>query len=144
MTQPVLYFEPGSTWWPVLWGPVFGAAGAGVESLTGPVHWFAWWLVGYAFAGMAAVWVAARRRVRRVVLTPVTLQQGREVLEIRRIARVADVGVPVGARPLGGGWAVPRKTTEIPLELDDGTVVLAWASAPEEFAERLGGFVHEV
>jgi hypothetical protein len=124
---PVLYAERGSSWWPVLWGPAFAAVGAAVESLTGPVHTAAWLIVGIGLAGVAAVWVNARRKLLLVRLTPTALTQGREHLPVPRIAEVDEVGHPTGARVLGGGWTAPRKYTELPVRLDDGTVVIAWA-----------------
>jgi hypothetical protein len=121
------YAESGSSWWPVTWGLVFALVGAGVEALSGPVHVVGWVIVGVGLAGITAVWVQARRRVCSVLLTDVILYQGREPLPVKEIAAVDDVGTPVGARVLGGGWTVPRKFTEVPLKLADGTVVLAWA-----------------
>ncbi|RLK60658.1 hypothetical protein [Actinokineospora cianjurensis] len=138
---PVLYAEPGSTWWPVLWGPLFSAVGAGVEAISGPVHWFAWAMVGLVLFAMAAGWVSARRKICRVVLTPAALHQGRESLPVARITSCTGVGTPVGARPLGGGWTVPKKTTELPLELDDGSVVLAWAADPAALVAALAPLV---
>lgn len=128
---PVLYAEPGSTWWPVLWGPLFAVAGAGLEALSGPVHTVAWVLVALALAGLALLWVQARRRVCSVRLTHAALRQGPESLDVARIAEVEEVGSPIGARVLGGGWTVPRKFGELPLRLDDDTVVLAWARDPD-------------
>jgi hypothetical protein len=51
------------------------------------------------------------------------------------------VGTPVGARVLGGGWSVPRKYDELPVKLDDGTVVLAWARDVEALKAALGRLV---
>jgi hypothetical protein len=130
-TAPVLYAEPGSTWWPLLWGPVFALAGAGVEALSGPVHVLDWVVVAVLLFGIALLWVHARRRVCSVVLTANALHQGREPLPTSEIAQVDDVGMPVGARVLGGGWTVPKKFTEVPLRLADDTVVLAWAKDPD-------------
>jgi hypothetical protein len=126
-SAPVLYAEPGSSYWPVLWGPVFVVAGAGVEALSGPVHAVAWTLVGIALAGLAAIWVQARRRVCVVRLTTVVLVQGREAIEVGKLDAVDDVGAQAGARVLGGGWTVPRKFDEVPVRLTDGITVLAWA-----------------
>jgi hypothetical protein len=125
------YAEPGSSWWPVLWGPVFALVGGIVEATTGPVHLIEWVVVGIALAGAAALWVQARRRVCSVRLTAEVLHQGREELPVARIADLDDVGPPLGARVLGGGWSVPRRFTEVPLRLRDGSVVLAWARDPD-------------
>jgi len=135
--EPVLYSEPGSTWWPLLWGPLFAGVGAGVEALSGPVHAAAWLIVGLVLFCGSVVWVNARRKVYVVTLTPSTLRQGRELFPVARIAKVTDVGASVGAKVLGGGWSVPRKTTELPLRLDDNSVVLAWAHYDEDLAAVL-------
>lgn len=137
MSEAVLFAEPGSSWWPVLWGPVFAGLGAGIEAGAGPVHTAAWVLVGLGLAGAAAVWVYTRRRVLCVRLTRASLTQGQESLEVRRIAQVDDVGAAVGARVLGGGWTVPRKFTDVPVKLDDGSVVLAWARDAEGLRSAL-------
>jgi len=71
---------------------------------------------------MVAAWVAARRNVYTVVLTDQTLRQGGQSLPTSRIAAVLpeapDGGGPSGP-VLGGGLVVPRKTTEVPVRLDD-------------------------
>ncbi|HEX4700916.1 MAG TPA: hypothetical protein VH352_02205 [Pseudonocardiaceae bacterium] len=135
--RPPRYTEPGSTWWPVSWGALFALVGAGLEALSGPVHVFAWSVVGIGLSGITTVWVQARRRVCSVRLTDETLLQGRELLPVQRIAEVDEVGSPIGARVLGGGWTVPKKFGEVPLRLADGTVVLAWAKDPEAFRAAL-------
>ena len=135
------YAESGSSWWPVVWGPVFALAGALVEATTGPVHLIEWIVVGIALAGAAAVWVQARRRVCSVLLTEAALQLGREELPVERIAEIEDVGPPLGARVLGGGWTVPKRFTEVPLRLRDGSVVLAWARNPDALRAALGPLV---
>ena len=131
------YAESGSTWWPVTWGPVFALVGAGVEALSGPVHVLAWVLVGIGLAGLTAIWVQARRRVCSVELTDEILYQGREPLRVNKIVEVDDVGTPIGARVLGGGWTVPKRFVEVPLKLADGTVVLAWAKDPDALLAAL-------
>lgn len=137
--EPVLFAEPGSSWWPVSWGPVFAAVGAGFEAVSGSPHGVAWLLVGVGLAGGAAVWVNLRRRLLRVRLTTRTLTQGQEHLAVERIRGVDDVGTPVGAKVLGGGWTVPHKLTAVPVRLDDGGVVLAWARDAEGLREALRG-----
>lgn len=142
MTTPddsalVLYAEPGSSLWPVLWGPGFALAGALVELASGPVHVIAWVVVGIVLAGLAFIWVQARRRVCAVRLTTSALTQGRESLGVDDLAAVDDVGASVGARVLGGSWSVPRKFTEVPVKLTDGSTVLAWARDGEALREAL-------
>ena len=139
----VLYAERGSSWWPLLWGPLFAGVGAGMEALTGPVHTVPWLIVGLLLFGGAALWVNARRKVYRVELTPSTLQQGRETLDVTSITKVTDVGAAAGARVLGGGWTPPRKTGDVPLRLDDGSVVLAWARDDDALREALARLVEE-
>lgn len=135
---PVLHAETGSTWWPLLWGPAFAAVGLGVEVFTGSQPHVGGWLVAALGLGVAAaVWVYARRRAYAVRLTPLALHQGREVLPVSNIAAVDEVGTPVGARLLGGGWIPPRGTTSFPLRLDDGRVVLAWARDPDRLCDAL-------
>lgn len=139
-----LYRERGSSWWPVLWGPLFAAVGAGVESTSGPVHGLAWTLVGIGLAVLAVVWVVTRRRVCSVRLTPKTLYQGRETLAVQRIVKVDEVGASLGARVLGGGLAVPRKFVGVPVQLDSGSTVLAWARDGEALRKALSRLVRSL
>ncbi|GAA4859097.1 hypothetical protein [Saccharopolyspora cebuensis] len=143
MTDHVLYAEPGSTWWPVAWGPAFALFGLAVEGLTpGPVNLVPWTLIGMALAGAAALWVHGRRRLCSLRLTPDELVQGRERVEVSRIAEVGDVGAPIGARVLGGGWTAPKGTGEVPIRLTGGDVVLGWAKEPAALTEHLTPLVH--
>ncbi|MCI2417011.1 hypothetical protein MOQ72_06210 [Saccharopolyspora sp. K220] len=144
MTEPVLYAERGSSWWPVLWGPAFAVLGLGVEALTpGPVHLTTWLLIAGALAVTAAIWVYGRRRLVSVRLTPTELAQGREELAVSRITAVTDVGAPVGARVLGGSWTVPKGTGEVPLRIEADEVVLAWARNPEALTRALARLVEQ-
>ncbi|QIZ34911.1 hypothetical protein [Saccharopolyspora sp. ASAGF58] len=144
MTELVLYSERGSSWWPVLWGPVFALLGFGVEALApGSVNAAAWLLVGGVLAAAAATWVYGRRRLVSVRLTPAALVQGREELAVSRIAAVTEVGTPVGARVLGGSWTIPKGTGEVPLRLEPDEVVLAWAKDPEALSAALARLVEE-
>lgn len=140
---PVLYAEHGSSWWPVLWGPAFALIGLGVEWLTpGPVQVMMWVLVAGCLAVATAVWVHGRRKVCSLRLTPAALVLGRETLPVSRISAVTDVGAPVGAKVLGGGWTAPKGTVEVPLQLED-RVVLAWARQPEALVAALRRLVGE-
>lgn len=146
-TGPVLYEEHGSTWWPVLWGPIFAVAGICVEFLTpGGAHVAFWVLVGGCLAVATSIWVYGRRKVCSVRMTPSVLQLGRETVPVSRISAVTDVGAPVGARVLGGGWTVPKGTGEVPLRLtgdreDDSPIVLAWSRDPESLVAALSPLV---
>jgi hypothetical protein len=108
------------------------------------VHTVAWLIVGIVLFGVFALWVNVRRKVYRVELTPTELLQGRETLPVKDIAQVTDVGAAAGAKVLGGGWTVPRKTYEVPLRLDDGSTVLAWARDDESLKAALARLVGEV
>ncbi|MQA08294.1 MAG: hypothetical protein GEU98_07020 [Pseudonocardiaceae bacterium] len=134
---PVLYAERGASWWPLLWAPAFVLIGLGLDIATGPVHLAGWLLSGLGLLVVSVVWIHARRRFLAVLLTRTTLRQGRETLEVRRIAEVSEVGTPVGARVLGGALAVPRKYHGVPLKLDDGSVVLGWARDGESLQAAL-------
>lgn len=137
------YAEPGSTYWPVLWGPAFAVTGAAVEALSGPVHVVDWIVVGVVLAGFAWLWVHARRRTCRVELSADTLSQGRESLPINEITEIVDESddAPVGARVLGGGWTVPNRFGQVPLRLHGGHVVLAWAKDPAALRAALRSLV---
>lgn len=142
---PLIYREHGSTWWPVLWGPAFAAVGMLVELVTpGPENPWMWAVVGVALALGAFAWVRGRRKVCTVRLTPEWLVLGQEYLAVSRIEHVTDVGAPVGARVLGGGWTVPKGTHEVPLRLDDHEVVLAWARDPAALVEEITALITPV
>jgi hypothetical protein len=121
-----LFAEPGSTWWPAAWGPGFALVGALVEALSGPVHVLAWIVVAVVLGAIFALWVTARRRTCAVRVTPDELVQGGERLPVASLASVEPDDTE-GGRVLGGGFAVPRKFTGVPLRLVDGKVVVAWA-----------------
>lgn len=126
------YREPGASWVALLYGPAFAVLGAVAELLTGaPVHVVAWVLAGLGLAAITTPWIYARRRFLTVRVTSSALWQGREEVPLSSIAQVTDVGAPAGARVLGGGWSTPRKYDELPVRLDDGSVVLAWAKDGE-------------
>ncbi|TQM82361.1 hypothetical protein FHX81_4765 [Saccharothrix saharensis] len=138
MDQPTLYAEPGTSWWPLLWGPVFAALGCGVEALTGPTRPLLWLLVGVVLLLPTALWVQARRRLYRVRLTPAALHQGREELRLRDVEAVEGVEPRAGAKVLGGGWTLPRGTGAVPLRLTDGTVVTGWARDADALRAEIG------
>ncbi|WP_410561850.1 hypothetical protein [Amycolatopsis sp. cmx-4-61] len=137
-----LYAESGVSWGAIGWGPVFALVGALAELVTGgPVHVVGWLLVGLGLCVLTMPWVYARRRFLSLEVTSEQLRQGREKVPAAQIASVTDVGAPVGARVLGGGWSVPRKYDELPVRLADGTVVLAWAKDVEALRDALDRLV---
>lgn len=124
-----LYFEPGASWWGILFGPIFAAFGIGVELLSnGPLFWALWITVAVVLGLFTAFWVYGRRRFFQVRLTPEELTQGTETVPVEQIAEVFDGDdEPFGMRVLGGGLAVPRKYDPIQLGLADGSRALGWA-----------------
>jgi hypothetical protein len=136
----VRYAEPGSSFWPVLWAPGFALLGLGVEALSGSVHVLGWLLAAVVLAGVWALWVVARRRLRSVCLTDDTLRLGEEELPVADIAAVEDEE-PDAARVLGGGWGTPKGTGAVPLRLHDGNLVLAWARRPDDLRAALLGLL---
>ncbi|MFI9007095.1 hypothetical protein ACIGNX_07695 [Actinosynnema sp. NPDC053489] len=138
MDQPTLYSEPGASWWPLLWGPVFAALGFAVEALTGSAAPARWLFVALLLVLPTALWVQARRRLHAVRLTPVALHQGREELPISDVESVDGLEPRSGAKVLGGGWTAPRGTEPVPIRLTDGTVVTGWARDAEALRAAMG------
>jgi Protein of unknown function (DUF3093) len=132
----IRYAEPGSSFWPVLWAPGFALLGLGVEALSGSVHVLGWALAAVVLAGVWALWVVARRRLRSVSLTDEALRLGEEELPVGDIEAVEE-DEPEAAKVLGGGWTVPKGTGAVPLRLRDGRIVLAWARRPDELRAAL-------
>ncbi|HVW43024.1 MAG TPA: hypothetical protein VHC18_16915 [Amycolatopsis sp.] len=133
----VRYVEYGAKWWALLYGPLFALLGYLAELATGSTHLVAWILVGLGLAAITAPWVHARRRFLTVKVTTTELWEGQEMVPLTKITQVEDVGAPAGARVLGGGWGTPRKYDELPIRLDDDTVVLAWARDVEALRTAL-------
>lgn len=140
--QPVLYLERGARWGSVAVVPLLVALAGGAEALAGgPVHLVGWLLLASAGTAGAAVLVRARRALVTVRVTPNEVRFGQEALAVSELAEVDGVGASLGARVLGGGWAAPRRTEEVPLRLVDGTTVLGWARHPERLREVLRGLL---
>ena len=135
----IRYLEHGAKWTALLYGPLFALLGYLAELATGTTHTIAWVLVGLGLAAITAPWIHARRRFLTVRVTSTELWEGREMVPLSKIAQVEDVGAPTGARVLGGGWSTPSKYDELPIRLDDDTVVLAWARDVEALRSALAG-----
>ncbi|SDY58670.1 hypothetical protein SAMN05421504_10637 [Amycolatopsis xylanica] len=138
MSDEDRYREQAVSWLALIWGPVFALVGYLTELIGGgPRHGLTWIGVGLGLALITLPWAYARRRYLTVRVTRLELWQGREALPLGQIKELDDVGTPVGARVLGGGWTVPRKYDELPIRLEDGTVVLAWAKDVEALRDAL-------
>ncbi len=84
----VLYYEPGSRWWAIAFGPIFCLIALVIELFTGPVvHWFGLAMFAVILTGLVYVQVIAARRHASVLLTATTLRQGTEEVPITEIAR---------------------------------------------------------
>lgn len=128
----MLYLERGARWGSVAVVPGLVALAVATEVLAGgQVHLIGWLLLAAAGAAGTAVIVRARRALVTVRVTPKEVRFGQEALAVSDLAEVDDVGASLGARVMGGGWAAPRRTEEIPLRLVDGTTVLGWARRPD-------------
>lgn len=127
-----LYAERGASRLPLLWGPLFALAGFSFEWLSGDrAHTWTWVGAGVLLLLLTAMWVYARRRFLAVRLTRTELTLGGETVPVSGLQAIGEATPhtrdTAGARVLGGGLAVPKKHGELPVTLDDGTVVLAWA-----------------
>ncbi|NYH78693.1 hypothetical protein FHR84_002018 [Actinopolyspora biskrensis] len=141
------YVESGSGWSPLTWGPAFALLGLLVElGLPGPVHLPQWLGAAALFAAATAVWVAARRKYRSVLLTPERLVVGGETVPVERIEALGETEDAWTGRVLGGQLTLPRGTGAVPLLLSSGEPgsaqrrerVLAWARDPEALRTALG------
>lgn len=138
----MLFTEPGSSWWPLAWGPGFALVGALVElALGGPVSTVAWVVFSVVLVGCALVVVRAKRRFGSVTVTQQVARFGEERLPAADIAAVDDVGAELGARVLGGGWSAPKGTTGVPLRLTDGSTVVGWARDGDRLRDALRGLL---
>lgn len=132
---PILYAEDGWSWAWILAGPVFCAAAAVFEVVTGaPVHWLMLTVCAIATALCHGVMIAATRVHGRVRVTPGMYIQGTEELELDRVEQVLPLpvaGEPEAswetARTLGELRDMPRRRAAVGLRLDNGGEVRAWA-----------------
>ncbi|MGY1740930.1 MULTISPECIES: DUF3093 family protein [unclassified Blastococcus] len=120
---------PGPDVPPLLWAvalvAVLGIVAAGVLSARRT------WTVRVgrgddAEGGVAALWVGRER----VPLAEVDTAHLRAVRE-------GEAGADAGAPVLGGGWAVPRGRTGMPLRLTDGRTVLVPTRDPDALARAV-------
>lgn len=135
---PVLFAEDGWSWVWIFAAPVFCAAAAVFEVVTGaPVHWLMLTACAIASAMCHGVMIAATRVHGRVRLTPGTYTQGTEDVGLDRIMEVLplpDKDQPEAswesARTLGELRDAPRRRGSVGLRLDSGAEVRAWTRDP--------------
>jgi hypothetical protein len=155
MTQPdvqaeVLFYEPGASWWWVASGPVSGiamlliqlSAGAGFQ-----------WLVPTVFfllvTSFVFVQVKAARIHTSVELTPTTLREGAERINVDDIVRIYPE--PEGneehkwmsARALGELTGVPKGRTGIGVKLTGDGTAQAWARKHRQLRSQLVHLIDE-
>lgn len=145
---PVLYAEDGWSWAWIFAAPVFCAAAALFELLTGaPVHWLMLAVCAVASALCHGVMIAATRVHGRVRLTPTAYFQGTEELDLARVEAVLPPADEDGqkswqtARTLGELREVPRRRGAVGLRLDSGAEVRAWGRRPAELRAALADAV---
>jgi hypothetical protein len=146
----VLFREPGASWWWLLAGPVAGAtmaliqlsAGYGLQPLV-PGMFFV------LVTGFLAIQVKAARIHTSVELTPLTLRQGAETIQIVDIVRIfppaegREILPWQSSRALGELTGVPRGRTGIGLKLSGGRHAQAWARRHADLRAALTGLVGE-
>ena len=146
---PILYAEDGWSWAWILAAPVFCAAAALFELVTGaPVHWLMLTVCAIASALCHGVMIAATRVHGRVRLTPDVYIQGTEELELDRVEQVLPLpaaGEPEAsweaARTLGELRDIPRRRAAVGMRLDNGGEVRAWARDRAALHAALAGAV---
>lgn len=141
----VLFHEPGGSWLVALIGPAVLIAVIALEFFgPGPVHWWVWLIFGAVIVGFSCLQVVAARRHVSVTLTETTLQQGAEIIPLKRIAVIypehtgGDHQDWQSARALGELYGVPRRRTGIGMRLTDGRLVQAWARDSARLRSELG------
>lgn len=140
-----LFHEFGASWYWVLVGPVSAAIMLGIELNARVPHP---WIVPLSFlllvSGFIALQVKAARIHTSVELTPDTLRQGTEVIDVARIESVypeplygAEAARWQSARALGELTGVPRGRVGIGLKIVGGPTAQAWARRHRELRAAL-------
>ena len=148
--EQVLFREPGGTWWWLLAGPAAGLAMALIQVSGG-----AGWRFGVPtvfmvlVSGFLAIQIKAARIHTSVELTPTTLRQGTELVQIADIVRIfpelkrgeSEKGQTY--RPFGELSGVPRGRTGIGIKLTDNRSGQAWARKHRTLRQALVSLVEE-
>lgn len=148
--EPVLFYEPGGTWWWLLAGPVAGLAMALIQVSGG-----AGWRFGVPamfmilVSGFLAIQIKAARIHTSVELTATTLRQGTELVKIADIVRIfpelkrGESEKWQTYRAFGELSGVPRGRTGIGIKLTDNRSGQAWARKHRTLREALNSLVEE-
>lgn len=150
--EPVLFGEPGARWRVVGYGPLLCLVVLIVELATGSaVHWLTLPICAVVLAAAVSVQVVAARRHASVELTPTTLRNGTEAIELTQIIEVFpprddrswDIAAWETARTLGELTDVPRRRGAVGIKLRKGMLARAWAkddtTLRTELVTALGG-----
>jgi hypothetical protein len=140
-----LFYEAGASWYWVLAGPIAAAIMLGIEINAGIGPQL---LIPALFlvlvSGFLAVQVKAARIHTSVELTPETLRQGTETIDVGNIVRIFPEPEPgaepakwQSARALGELTGVPRGRTGIGLKLTQDRMAQAWARRHGELRRAL-------
>ncbi len=145
-----LFYEQGASWLWVLAGPASGiamlliqlSAGLGIQ-----------WIVPTAFfllvTGFVAVQVKAARIHTSVELTPTTLREGTEKIQIDDIVRIypeatgPDAPMWQSARALGELTGVPKGRKGIGIKMTNDRTAQAWARKHQQLRSALVHLVDE-
>lgn len=146
----VLFYEQGASWWWVLSGPGAAVAMLLIQMSAGLGFQ---WLVPTVFlvlvSGFVAIQVKAARIHTSVELTPTTLREGAERINVDDIVRIYPA--PEGneehkwmsARALGELTGVPKGRTGIGVRLTNDRTAQAWARKHRQLRSQLVHLVDE-
>jgi hypothetical protein len=140
----VLFHEPGASWLWVLAGPVAAGSMAGIQASGG--GGFQPLVPGMFLVlvtGFLAIQIKAARIHTSVLLTPTTLKQGTEFLQVDEIVQIypeaegRETPKWQSARALGELTGVPRRRTGIGLRLEGKRTAQAWARKHKDLRAAL-------
>ncbi|MFT3901041.1 MAG: DUF3093 domain-containing protein [Gordonia sp. (in: high G+C Gram-positive bacteria)] len=130
----VLYAEPGSSWWPILIGPILIGAILIMEALgPGQVHWLVMGIFFVVITGPVYLFITAAKEFASVELTEKTLRCGTRRICLCDIATIYpenngnDFKDWQKATALGGLPTVPRGRKGIGLKMVNDKLTQAWA-----------------
>ena len=145
-----LFYEQGSSWLWVLTGPASAVAMLLIQMSAGlGIQWLVPTVFFLLVTGFVAIQVKAARIHTSVELTPTTLREGTEKIQIDDIVRIYPE--PTGseapkwqtARPLGELTGVPKGRTGIGLKLTNDRTAQAWARKHQQLRSALIHLVDE-